>query len=222
MLTMKTRASAVLALLLSSGVGGAASAQTVIYSDGFDVPPYAVGSISAQQGWATSQGGVQTPGLAAMSIEIGPELPASGIGYFRSESGSGSSTSGRFAYQFSNIGSANPPPVLAATDTARLLEAVGNEVTVEGDVIRTSESKSGLIFLNFQQAMRTGFVVVTFPADLPAFGDQKPKDRYHLKRIRIRGKLEKYKELPQIVLKQPGQIEVLGPIPSTQGTGAAP
>jgi len=130
-----------------------------------------------------------------------------------------------FALSAGPVRAADPagtPAPISATDTTALLERVGTEVVVEGDVIRTSESKSGINFLNFQQAMRSGFVVVTFAKDLQNFPDGKPKDRYLRKRVRITGTVEKYKDQPQIVLKAPGQIQVLGPLPEPSPTPATP
>lgn len=84
---------------------------------------------------------------------------------------------------------------------------LGKEVMVEGRVIDAYRSKTNTIFLNFEKPYPNHcFVGVIFSSDQYKFV-QSPEDYYLNKTIRLKGKVEEYQGKPEIILKDPGQIE---------------
>ena len=86
---------------------------------------------------------------------------------------------------------------------------LGRELIVEGKVVDTHRDlKSNTVFLNFEKAYPNQcFTGVIFSLDLYKFV-QNPEDYYLNKTIRIMGEIKEYKGRPQIILKNPSQIEV--------------
>jgi hypothetical protein len=86
-------------ILTGATLACSAMAQTTLYTCNFDVPPYAAGTINAQQKWTTAQAAaiVAVPEMAVVTSG-GPGAQA-GNGFFSSTNGPNSSTSGRFAFQ---------------------------------------------------------------------------------------------------------------------------
>ena len=86
-------------ILTGATLACSAMAQTTLYTCNFDVPPYAAGTINAQQKWTTAQATaiVAVPEMAVVTSG-GPGAQA-GNGFFSSTNGPNSSTSGRFAFQ---------------------------------------------------------------------------------------------------------------------------
>ncbi|MFM7798836.1 MAG: hypothetical protein ACKPBA_07610 [Planctomycetota bacterium] len=113
---MTSRTILTVGALTGATLACSAMAQTTIYTCNFDSPPYAVGSIDAQQSWVTAQATALAPGLTSMAIVSsgGPGAQA-GNGFFSSTNGNSSSTSGRFAFQARG---------LTATTVAPLVEAI--------------------------------------------------------------------------------------------------
>ena len=96
--------------------------------------------------------------------------------------------------------------------------AEGKEIKVRGIVERTGRSKgSGMNFLNF-----TGgeFTVVIFGRSLKNFPEGEPADMFKGKLVEVTGKVEFYKEKPQIVVEETARIVLLDP--ETKKPVAAP
>jgi hypothetical protein len=96
---MTSRTIHTVGILTGATLACSAMAQTTIYTCNFDVPPYAAGTINAQQKWTTAQAAaiVAVPEMAIVTSG-GPGAQA-GNGFFSSTNGPNSSTSGRFAFQ---------------------------------------------------------------------------------------------------------------------------
>jgi endonuclease YncB( thermonuclease family) len=85
---------------------------------------------------------------------------------------------------------------------------VGRSVTTEGTIVRTHRVKSAL-FLNFHPNWKRYVTVVIFARDLKRF----PKDAhvfYKGKTVRVTGEVTLYKDRPEIVVRTPDAIEVIG------------
>jgi micrococcal nuclease len=84
----------------------------------------------------------------------------------------------------------------------------GKEVIVEGKVAATFRSKTNTVFLNFEKPYPNQcFSAVIFSSDQFKFVEN-PEKYYDQKNLRIRGKIQKYQGKPEIILKDPSQIEV--------------
>lgn len=96
--------------------------------------------------------------------------------------------------------------VVAACLTGKYL---GKELIVEGKVVDThSDLKSNTVFLNFEKAYPNQcFTGVIFGSDLYKFV-QNPENYYLNKTVRIMGEIKEYKGKPEIILKDPSQIEI--------------
>ncbi len=96
---MTSRTIHTVGILTGATLACSAMAQTTIFTVNFDIPPFAAGTINAQQKWTTAQA-TSIVAVPQMAIVAGA-APASqaGSGYFRSENGTTTSTSGRFAFQ---------------------------------------------------------------------------------------------------------------------------
>jgi micrococcal nuclease len=84
----------------------------------------------------------------------------------------------------------------------------GEELIVEGKVVSTYRSKTNTVFLNFGEPYpKQCFTGVIFSSDQYKFVAS-PEKYYSGKRVRIRGKIKEYQGKPEIILKDPSQIEV--------------
>jgi len=101
---------------------------------------------------------------------------------------------------------------LEALNTEALLALEGEEVVVRGRVVRTNtDPGSGITFLDFRSRPRQGFVMIIYPDDLGAWeGKGAPLDLYRDQEVEVRGTVTVYQRLPQIVLRAPEQISVVG------------
>lgn len=101
-------------------------------------------------------------------------------------------------------------PVLKATEAK---EHIGEEATVCGTVVSTryaAISRGSPTFLNFERPYPDQvFTVVIWGSDRAKFG--KPEVDYKGKRICVTGKIESYRGVPQIVLKNPQNVRVQEP-----------
>ncbi|MCD6094725.1 thermonuclease family protein [bacterium] len=86
---------------------------------------------------------------------------------------------------------------------------LGKKVIIEGKIADTYRHlKSNTIFLNFEKPYPNQcFTGVIFSSDLYKFV-QNPEDYYLNKTVRIVGEIKEYKGKPEIILKDPSQIEV--------------
>jgi len=82
------------------------------------------------------------------------------------------------------------------------------QIIVEGKIVGTYRSKTNTVFLNFGNAYpRQCFTGVIFSSDQYKFA-QNPEKYYEQKTVRIKGEIEQYNGKPQIILKDPSQIEI--------------
>ncbi|MCA9215179.1 MAG: hypothetical protein KDB27_19055 [Planctomycetales bacterium] len=96
--------------------------------------------------------------------------------------------------------------VLKAQNLVQLRQNVGEHVTVSGTVARATKSSTGHQFLNFQASELS---VVCLAADAKNFTKGSIVDLYKNKTIEIEGKLELYKNKPQIKITSPDQIRLV-------------
>jgi micrococcal nuclease len=84
----------------------------------------------------------------------------------------------------------------------------GREIIVEGKIASTYRSKTNTVFLNFEKPYPNQcFTGVIFSSDQYRFVEY-PEKHYSDKTVRIRGIIKEYKGKPEIILKDPSQIEV--------------
>lgn len=84
---------------------------------------------------------------------------------------------------------------------------VGRLVAVEGIVVATYNS-GRVCFLNFHQEYRRYFRVAIFSQDFAKFPLQ-PENYYLRRRVRVTGIIKEYKGAPEMIVNDPGQIEIL-------------
>jgi len=83
----------------------------------------------------------------------------------------------------------------------------GQYVTVEGKIVGTYNSGK-VCFLNFNSNWKEGFTAVIFASDFYKFPPQ-PEEYYKNKTVRVTGTIKEYKGKPEIILKDPSQIEIV-------------
>ncbi len=84
---------------------------------------------------------------------------------------------------------------------------VGRTVAVVGRVV-ASYNSGRACFLNFHEDYRNHFKAVIFKSAFGRF-PANPEDYYLDKLVRVTGKIKEYQGSPEIILENPGQIEVL-------------
>ncbi|MHA2611390.1 MAG: hypothetical protein V2G33_03290 [bacterium JZ-2024 1] len=83
---------------------------------------------------------------------------------------------------------------------------IGQEVIVEGTVVRIGSSKKGTLFLNFCLDYRKcPFYAVIFASNASLFPNIR---RYEGKRVQIRGTIQTYRNQAEIILNNPAQIRL--------------
>ena len=85
---------------------------------------------------------------------------------------------------------------------------VGERVTAEGEIVAAHNSGKSC-FLNFHEDFRRHLSVVIFASDLPRF-PREPEAFYKGKRLRVTGVVQMHEGRPEILVEDPGQVEVLG------------
>jgi DNA/RNA endonuclease YhcR with UshA esterase domain len=84
---------------------------------------------------------------------------------------------------------------------------LGKYKTVEGNIVAT-KCLQKICFLNFDKNYQGKFTSVIFVSDIKKFPAN--PDRFYLnKKVQVTGVIESYKDTPQIVLKDPGQIRIM-------------
>jgi len=83
----------------------------------------------------------------------------------------------------------------------------GEYASVEGTIVLTHNSGKAC-FLNFHPDYKRYFTAVIFASAFPSFPPN-PEKYYYGKRVRVSGYIKDYKGKPEIILENPGQIEVL-------------
>jgi len=84
---------------------------------------------------------------------------------------------------------------------------VGEEIVVEGTIVRTHRGSS-VLYLNFHPNWKRYLSLVVPAADLPRFPDD-PDKAYKGRKIRVRGEVKIYKDRPEIVVRDPASITIL-------------
>jgi DNA/RNA endonuclease YhcR with UshA esterase domain len=93
--------------------------------------------------------------------------------------------------------------VISWTDAAKF---VGTEMIIEGTIVQTHNSGKA-VFLNFAEDYQGTFSVVVFPEDWHKF-PAPPETLFYGRRVRAQGLIEDYQGAPEIVVRDPWQIEV--------------
>lgn len=113
-----------------------------------------------------------------------------------------------------------PFVVIAATDTAALKAAIGQDVLVEGTVDRAEWSRSGkVINIEFKGASADGFIAVAFDRIRKQLDESFNGDFAKTMTgatVRLRGKLEasgakdpKFANRPQLIINDPSQVTIV-------------
>ncbi|MEM6314887.1 MAG: hypothetical protein AAF743_12415, partial [Planctomycetota bacterium] len=116
---------------------------------------------------------------------------------------------------------------VSVTETRSLLENVGKEVTVEGTIESAKWSRSGKVMnIRFAGVDDKGFMAALFERQRGAFDEAHGGDVAEAlsgKRVRITGTLRLYggraeqlKGRPEIILRNPSQLEILADEPATR------
>ncbi len=108
----------------------------------------------------------------------------------------------------SGAGVASPPPAPPTTlSWEQAGDYLGQNVTVEGHVVRTYDSGK-VTFLNFNENWRGTFSVVIFASDYDKF-PQPPAELFQGQTVRVRGKVKEYQGAPEMVVESPADIEIV-------------
>jgi len=84
----------------------------------------------------------------------------------------------------------------------------GKEIIVEGNIAGTYRSKTNTVFLNFGKPYSNQcFTAVIFSSDQYKFVEY-PEKYYLNKTTRVKGEIKEYQGKPEIILKDPSQIEI--------------
>jgi endonuclease YncB( thermonuclease family) len=83
----------------------------------------------------------------------------------------------------------------------------GEEIVVEGTIVRTHRSES-MLYLNFHPNWKRYLTIVIHVKDLPLFPAD-PEKGYRGKKVRVRGEVKLYKDRPEMVVHSPGDITVV-------------
>ena len=106
-------------------------------------------------------------------------------------------------------GAPQPDPAAAGTivpwEDAHRHE--GEEIVVEGRIVRTHRAKN-VVYLNFHANWKRYLTLVIFVKDLPLFPGN-PETAYKGKKVRVRGEVKLYKDRPEMVVRDPGDIAVV-------------
>jgi len=87
-------------------------------------------------------------------------------------------------------------------------EHYGEICKVKGTVAATHNSGEAC-FLNFHPDWKKYFTAVIFESSFDKFPSN-PESYYEDKQVRVTGRIQKYKGKPEIILKSPDQIEIIG------------
>ena len=97
---------------------------------------------------------------------------------------------------------------------------VGQEVTVEGDIVRTYDSGK-VTYLNFDEDYRNTLTIVIFPSLYDQF-PQKPAQYFDGHRVQVTGEVKMYEGAPEIVLTDADQIRLMDAPPASAAPEPAP
>jgi len=97
-----------------------------------------------------------------------------------------------------------PVEVISWEDAAQYY---GQEVTVEGTIVLTKNTGK-VVFLDFSPTWWVDLKVVIFPEDAAKF-PAPPEEMFLNRKIRVTGVVKEYKGAPEIIVRDPGQIEIV-------------
>jgi micrococcal nuclease len=83
----------------------------------------------------------------------------------------------------------------------------GQNRTIEGTIV-ASNNTGKVCFLNFHEDWKRYFTAVIFSSDFDEFPAH-PEDYYLNRKVRVHGLIKEYRGKPEIILKSPGQIEII-------------
>ncbi|OGP26553.1 MAG: hypothetical protein A2X91_01995 [Deltaproteobacteria bacterium GWB2_65_81] len=83
----------------------------------------------------------------------------------------------------------------------------GEEIVVEGTIVRTHRTKT-VLYLNFHANWKRYLTLVLFVKDLPRFPGN-PGTDYKGKKVRVRGEVKIYKGRPEMVIREPSNIAIV-------------
>jgi tetratricopeptide (TPR) repeat protein/DNA/RNA endonuclease YhcR with UshA esterase domain len=104
-------------------------------------------------------------------------------------------------------------PVLDATNISDLSPQMGKEVVVKGSIRQAAWNGSGTVLnIEFQNTSAHGLMAVIFKRDVAGIIDSLKGDLDLMlpgKTVRIRGTLKLYRQRPELIISQPGQLTIL-------------
>jgi DNA/RNA endonuclease YhcR with UshA esterase domain len=103
------------------------------------------------------------------------------------------------------------PPILDAENTPEIQKAMGKEVYIDGTILEAFWVHGKVLMLTFREE-KEGFIAVSFKKHREELDEAFEGDIAKTlkgKSVRIQGVIEEYKYRPQIVIKDPKQIEVI-------------
>jgi len=83
----------------------------------------------------------------------------------------------------------------------------GEEIVVEGTIVRTHRAEK-MMYLNFHANWKRYLTLVIFAKDLPLFPVD-PEKAYRGKKVRVRGEVKLYKDRPEMVVRDPANIQIV-------------
>ncbi len=110
-------------------------------------------------------------------------------------------------------GAADPSPRSEGAEKSNVVswrdadEYIGEHKSVAGRIVATHNSGKAC-FLNFHENYKRYFTAVIFKSDFHKFPDR-PEEFYKGKRVRVSGRIKRYKGKPEIILNDPDQIRVV-------------
>lgn len=113
---------------------------------------------------------------------------------------------------------ADPAPVSITSAEAK--DHIGELAIVRGPVVQVSTIESGMTFFNFGQRHPDSEFTAVIRKGPEQYGDI---NRFKGKEVEVEGKIEAFKERPQIVITDPSQIRLPGEAaaPSAEAKAAA-
>ena len=105
-------------------------------------------------------------------------------------------------------------PAIPVANKQELQKAVGKEISVVGEVLRTGKSSSGHLFLNF---VANGEFVVFIPSDVAKkFPQDAPATALQGDSVLVRGRLERFRGKLQIRLDSASRLKTVKPKPGSK------
>ena len=104
-------------------------------------------------------------------------------------------------------GAPSPAAADAAVPWEEAHRRVGEEIVVEGTIVRTHRAAK-MLYLNFHPNWKRYLTLVIPAGDLPRFPED-PAKAYQGKKVRARGEVTLYKGRPEMVVRDPADITVV-------------